>query len=66
MNVSSLVSNVSLAPPTSLQGQASVLVLKKAMQIQEASALQLVQAVANPTPASPPDGPLGRNIDIFA
>lgn len=66
MNVSSLVTNASVSAPASIQGQASVLVLKKAMQIQEASALQLVQAVANPTPASPPDAPLGRTIDIFA
>lgn len=66
MNVSSLVTNASASASTSLQGQASILVLKKAMQLQETSALQLLQSATAPVPTSRPAGPIGGNIDTFA
>lgn len=66
MNISSLATNASVSAPASLQGQASVLVLKKAVQLQEASALQLLQSVAPPAQAPRSVGSIGGNVDTFA
>lgn len=41
-------------------------VLKKAMDVESKSALQLVQAASQPVPASNNPPHLGNNVDIFA
>ena len=43
---------------------AQIAVLKKAMDLQGQSALQLVQAVTQPAASNPPN--LGKHIDILA
>ncbi len=40
-------------------------VLKKAMDIQEQSALQLIESISSP-PTSQPSGSLGHNLDVYA
>lgn len=65
MNVSALASAASASSAATVQGQASLLVLKKAMQLQQANAMQLLQTL--PQPAGPtPGATVGGTIDIFA
>ncbi|MEW6695315.1 putative motility protein [Tepidimonas thermarum] len=53
---------------------ASILVLRKAMQVQQQSALALLQAVPAPAPAATPtgplplatEGPLGTRLNVMA
>lgn len=64
MDVSALASAVSASSSATVQGQASLLVLKKAMQMQEANAAQLLQAL--PKPSGPtPGATVGGTIDTF-
>lgn len=49
-----------------VQSQASFLVLRKALDLQQSSALQLLQALPQMTSSSNPTATVGRNIDTFA
>lgn len=64
MDVSALASAASVSSTASIQGQASVLVLKKAMQMQQESAMQLLQALPQPTGPTP-GATVGGTIDTF-
>lgn len=64
MNVSATVSAASTGSLATVQGQASLLVQKKAMQLQEANALQLLQTLPQPTP--PLGATVGGTINTFA
>jgi len=64
MDVSSIAAAASANAAAQLQTQVSVSVLKKAMDIQESSAMQLLQAIPQPTPA--PIGTSGGVIDTWA
>lgn len=61
---SATVSNASAADPGTVAGAASLLVLKKALNLQAASAAQLIQAL--PQPALATTGPLGTQVNTFA
>lgn len=64
MNVSALASTASANSAATVQGQASLLVLKKAMDLQQANAAQLLQAL--PPPSGPTPGTtVGGTIDTF-
>jgi len=63
MNVSLLASAASSNGAATVQGQASLLVFKKAMEMQQANAVQLLQAPPQPTPV--PGATVGRTIDAF-
>lgn len=60
MDVSAIASVATEMSQVRTADAVQVAVLKKAMDIQEQSALQLLQAV----PSNPPN--LGNNVDIFA
>lgn len=61
---SSAASSASAATPGSVQGAASVRVLKKAMDLQAASATQLIASL--PQPALATSGSLGTKVNTFA
>lgn len=64
MNVSALASAASTHSTATVQGQASLLALKKAMDLQQANAAQLLQTL--PQPAGPvPGAVVGGKIDTF-
>ncbi|NMF97270.1 YjfB family protein [Aromatoleum toluolicum] len=64
MDITTIASIASANASTSLKAQASVLVLKKAMELQTLNAAQLLQAL--PAPAGPtPGARLGSVIDTF-
>ena len=64
MDISTVASIASANATASLQAQASVLVLKKAMELQTLNAAQLLQALT--TPAGPtPGATIGGTIDVF-
>lgn len=67
------ISGVSAATVSSLTGShanssqaVSVSVLKKALDIQEQSAQQLLQVLPQPQSLADPASPLGQNIDVSA
>lgn len=64
MNVSSIAALASANAMQQVQQQASVSVLKKALDIQEQSAMQLLQAIPQTPPA--PIGGAGGVIDTWA
>jgi len=64
MDVSSVAAAVSANSAAQLQSQVSVSVLKKAIDMQESSAMQLLQAIPQPAPA--PVGTSGGVIDTWA
>lgn len=64
MDVSSIAAAASANAMTQVQQQASVAVLKKALELQEQGALQLLQAL--PPPAASPVGTAGGVIDTYA
>lgn len=64
MEVSAIAAAVSSAALSEVQQQVSVSVLKKAMDIQEQSALQLLEAL--PPPPAAPVGTAGGVIDTWA
>ncbi|WP_341675661.1 putative motility protein [Niveibacterium sp. SC-1] len=64
MDVSSLAASASQAKLESVQGQASVAVLKKSMDIQQQQALQLLEALPQPVPVAP--GQPGGVVNTFA
>lgn len=61
---SSTVANASSASADTVKGQASLLMLKKAMQQQESSAAQLIQSL--PQPALATQGQLGTQLNVYA
>jgi len=64
MDISTVASIASANATASLQAQASVLVLKKAMDLQALNAAQLLQAL--PTSTGPTPGAfIGGTIDVF-
>jgi hypothetical protein len=62
MNVPALASANSAA---TVQAQASLLVLRKAMELQRSSAAQLLQALPQPAATPAADATVGGTIDIF-
>ncbi len=61
---SSAVSSASASTAGSVQGAASVLVLKKALDMQAASATQLIESLPQPALAS--SGTLGTQLNTYA
>lgn len=65
MNVSAIAATATRLSEERVASQANVLVLKKAMDVQEAGALALLAAL--PTPPTPaPAGTLGGHVDTYA
>lgn len=64
MDVSSAAASISAMTLANYQAQASLMVLKKSLDLQAASALQLVQAVPHP-PAPNPSATVGGRVDVF-
>lgn len=58
------VNNASSADLSTVQGAAAVSVMKKAMNLQAASTLQLIQSL--PQPALALSGSLGTHVNAFA
>ncbi len=65
MDVSSIAAAASDNSAAQLQQQASISVLKKAMDISAAHALQLIEALPQP-PSAPVGGTAGGVIDVYA
>jgi hypothetical protein len=63
MNVSSVAAAVSAQALASTQMQASLLVLKKSIDLQQTLALQLLQAMPQPAPSG---SGVGGTIDVYA
>lgn len=64
VDISTVASIASANASTSLKAEASVLVLKKAMELQELNAAQLLLAL--PPPSGPtPGAVIGGTIDVF-
>ncbi|HNW63114.1 MAG TPA: putative motility protein [Piscinibacter sp.] len=63
-SISSAVAGASAATPGSVQAAASVLVLKKALDMQSSSATQLMASL--PQPALATSGTLGTQVNTFA
>ena len=61
---SATVANVSSADLGTVQGQAAVSVLKKALDLQASSAAQLIESL--PQPALATSGPLGTQVNTYA
>ena len=66
MDITAIASAVSANASTQLQSQASLLVLKKAMEMQQTQAALLLQALPQATPAPNPSATLGGTVDTFA
>ena len=64
MDVSAAASAASASSLATVQGQASMLVLTKAMELQAANALQLLQGLPQATPT--PGAALGGTINTYA
>ena len=56
----------SAADPGTVQGAASLLMLRRAMEQQEASATQLLDALPKQQPPLAKDGSLGTQLNIYA
>lgn len=64
MDISTVASIASANASTSLKAEASVLVLKRAMELEALNAVQLLQAL--PPPSGPtPGASIGGTIDVF-
>jgi hypothetical protein len=64
-NVGAAVNNASNADLGSVQGTASMLVLRKALDVQAAGAITLLNALPR-QPALATEGSVGRNLNTFA
>jgi len=64
MDVSAAAGAASASSLATVQGQASMLVLKKAMELQAAHALQLLQGLPQPMPT--PGATVGGTINTYA
>lgn len=65
MDVSSAAASVSALSAANVQAQASMMVLKKSMDVQATAALQLIEALPQAAPA-PVSGNLGTVINTYA
>lgn len=63
-SVAAAVSNASSSTPGTVGNAASLLVLRKAMDVQESGAAALLAAL--PQPALATEGNLGRNLNTYA
>ena len=63
-SVAAAVSNASSSTPGTVGNAASLLVLRKAMDVQESGAATLLAAL--PQPALATEGSLGRNLNTYA
>ena len=68
MDVSSIAASASAYHQANVQEQAANLTLKKSMDLQQANAMQLLDAVPPPpeSAAADPDGTVGRHLDTYA
>jgi len=66
MSVSALTSAASASSAATVQNQASLVMMKKAMELQQANAAQLLEAVPPPAVGPTPGATVGGTIDIFA
>lgn len=64
-SVSTAVNSASNGDPATVQGAASTLVLRKALDIQAAGAMALLDALP-PQPALATEGNVGRHVNTFA
>ncbi len=64
MEISSISSNSALVNQASANDAVSLLVLKKAMNLQAQGALQLINALPVPSVNNPPN--LGQSVNTFA
>lgn len=64
MDVSSAAASISALSLANVQARASLSILRKTLDLQQAQALQLLQAL--PAPIPPQSGTLGTRIDIWA
>ncbi|NMG14644.1 YjfB family protein [Aromatoleum bremense] len=65
MNVATIAAAASANSAATVQAQASLLVLKKAMDLQQSGAAQLLQALPQPAVAPIPGATVGGSIDLF-
>jgi hypothetical protein len=63
--VSAAVNSASNSEPGTVQGAASTIVLKKALDMQAAGAIELLNALPS-QPALATQGSVGRNVNTFA
>ncbi len=66
MDVSAIAARFSAMALANTQGQASLLVLKKTLDVQQSTALQLLQAIPQAPRAVDPSATVGTRIDTFA
>lgn len=66
MDVSAIASAASANAMARVQQDASLMVLKKGMDLQEQSAMQLLQAIPAPPSSAPVGGTAGGVIDTWA
>ena len=64
MDINRAAATFSAMSLANVQGQASLALLRKTLDMQQASALQLLQTLPAPAPA--PTGSVGGNVDIYA
>jgi hypothetical protein len=64
MDVSSAAASISALSLANVQARASLSILRKTLDLQQAQALQLLQALPAPVQAQP--GTLGTRIDTWA
>ena len=64
MNISNVSQATSAASQAATGEAAAVMVLKKALELQSQSALQLIAALPQPTTNNPPN--LGNSVNTFA
>ena len=65
MNVATIAAAASANSAATVQAQASLLVLRKAMDLQQSHAVQLLQALPQPAVAPIPGATVGGSIDLF-
>ncbi len=66
MDVSSTSATAGLATGATTDNPVSVVMLKKAIQIEQQSAKALIDSLPQPAPVVDPNATLGRNIDVKA
>jgi len=64
VDVSSAAASISALSQANVQAQASILILKKALDLQQSSAMQLLQALPAPVQAQP-GTTVGTQIDTY-
>lgn len=66
MDISQISSAASMLQSQQTGSEVGISVLKKALQVQSETALQLINSVAQPQQTSSPTATLGNNIDVKA